>query len=271
MLVTAYAPASLSGNAKLPAHSSVKFDRVIKHAFILILALLLTACGKQELYGNLAENQANDMTSVLLDAGIDAEKKAGEKETFIVLVNQSDFARANQILRINGLPRENFASLCTVFQKGTYNSSKEEEHARLVCALQQELTSTISQIDGVVEARVHLNIPMKDVLMQEAPAPSASVLVKYRPGFDLSSKTGQIKTLVQNGVASLTPDKISVMMERSRSVPMPKKSFYQDGLITLLMSIAGLIAAVALAIAGYRWWRTRPVKSSVPTVQIDVE
>lgn len=274
MLVTANAPAVFSGDARLSAQrgataSGVKNGSLLRIAIILILALLLTACGKEELHGNLVENQANDMTSVLLNSGIDAEKKPGEKGKFSVYVNQADFARAVEILRANGLPREEYASLCTIFQKGTYNSSKEEEHARFICALQQELTNTISQIDGVVEARVHLNIPMKDTLMQDTTPPSASVLVKYRPGFDLSSKTGQIKTLVQNGVAGLAPDNISVMMERSRSIPMPKKSFYQDGLITLLMTLAGLVAATAIGIAGYRWWRSRPVKSSMPAVRTD--
>lgn len=274
MLVTAPAPVGLSGDAKFSVQGSLatgggKSGGIFKLIIVLLLALMLAACGKEELHGDLVENQANDMTSVLLNAGIDAEKKPGEKGKFAVYVNQSDFARAVEILRANGLPREEYASLCTVFQKGTYNSSKEEEHARFICALQQELTNTISQIDGVVEARVHLNIPMKDTLMQDTTPPSASVLVKYRPGFDLSSKTGQIKTLVQNGVAGLAPDNISVMMERSRSIPMPKKSFYQDGLITLLMTLAGLIAAVAIGIAGYRWWRSRPVKSSMPAVRTD--
>lgn len=274
MLVTANAPLRLSGNIKLPATQVIAWDRLkvggaIRLAFIVMLALLLAACGKQELHQNLAENQANDMTSVLLNAGIEAEKEPGEKGTFIVLVNKGDFARAVEILRANGLPREEYASLCTVFQKGTYNSSKEEEHARFICALQQELTNTISQIDGVVEARVHLNIPMKDTLVQDTLPPSASVLVKYRPGFDLNTKAGQIKTLVQNGVAGLSPDNISVMMERSRALPVPKKSFYQDGLITMLMTIVGLIAAAILGFAGYRWWRSRPVKSSVPAVRTD--
>lgn len=274
MLVTAKAPAIISGDARLSAKGSVMAGSMngkglIKLAIIMILALLLAACGKEELHSDLPENQANDMTSVLLNSGIDAEKKPAEQGKFAVYVNQSDFARAVEILRANGLPREEYASLCTVFQKGTYNSSKEEEHARFICALQQELTNTISQIDGVVEARVHLNIPMKDTLVQDTQPPSASVLVKYRPGFDLSSKTGQIKTLVQNGVAGLSPDNISVMMERSRAIPMPKKSFVQDGLVTLLMTIAGLVAAVAIGIAGYRWWRSRPVKTSVPVVQVN--
>ena len=271
MLVTANAQRhDYFENSSISVSSTLQ-NNILRLVFMLTLALLLTACGKQELHRNLGENQANEMTAVLLNAGIEAEKQPGDKETFIVLVNKSDFGRAVDILRANGLPSEEYASLCTVFQKGTYNSSTAEEHARFICALQQELTNTISQIDGVVEARVHLNIPEKEALVETVAPPSASVLVKYRPGFDLSSKTGQIKTLVQNGVEGLSADNISVMMERSRSIPQPKKSFVNDGLATLLISIVGLLAALAVGVGLYRWWRSRPPKSSLPAVQVKVD
>lgn len=269
MLVHATAPGQGSFAASRVTGSAANPGRHVRQFFLLFLALLLAACSKQELHSGLGENQANDMVAVLQNAGIDADKSAGEKGKFNVSVSNGDFARAVDVLRANGLPREDYASLGTVFQKGTYNSSQAEEHARLIYALQQELTNTISQIDGVVEARVHLNLPEKEALGETRQPASASVFVKYRPGYDLSTKTGQIKTLVQNSVADLNPDNISVMMERSKSIPMARKPFYQSGLITLLVTLAGLVAAAALGLGVYRWWRSRPPKATLPVVHED--
>ena len=269
MLVHATAPGRGSFAAARATGRAASPGRHVRLLLLLVLALLLVGCSKQELHTGLGENQANDMVAVLQNAGIDADKSAGEKGKFSVSVSNGDFARAVDVLRANGLPRDDYASLGTVFQKGTYNSSQAEEHARLTYALQQELTNTISQIDGVVEARVHLNLPQKEALSDTRQPASASVFVKYRPGYDLSTKTGQIKTLVQNSVADLTPDNISVMMERSKSIPMAKKSFYQSGLITLLVTLAGLAALAALGLGVYRWWRSRPVKTTLPAVQED--
>ena len=235
--------------------------------FLLVLALFLSACGKQELYRNVEAVQANDMVSTLQMAGISASKTDGEKGSYNVMVDSSDFARAQSVLKANGLPREEYASLCTIFQKGTYNSSPGEEHARFICALQQELTNTISQIDGVVESRVHLNIPEKETLGEEQKPSSASVFVKYRPGFDLSSKTGQIKTLVQNSVSDLAADNISVMMMQSKAVPPPKTPFYQGGLVTMVVSLIAFLAVAALALGIFRWWRSRPPKANLPVVR----
>ncbi len=269
MLVDTIAPYPGSFAAAHKTEGGASAGRYFRHLFLILLLLLLAACSKQELHGGLAENQANDMVAVLQNAGIDAEKEAGEKDKYRVSVDKADFARAVDVLKANGLPRDDYASLGTVFQKGTYNSSQTEEHARFIFALQQELTNTISQIDGVVEARVHLNLPEKEALGEEQKPASASVFVKYRPGYDLSTKTGQIKTLVQNSVAGLSPDAISVMMERSRSIPMAKKSFLESGLVSLLMWVAGLIALAAVGLGVHRWWRSRPPKSTLPAVRED--
>ncbi len=269
MLVDAISPRRGYFAAAQETGSVTRLKWYVRLILLLLAMMLLAACSKQELHGGLAESQANDMVAVLQNAGIDAEKTAGEKEKFTVSVNNADFARAVDVLKANGLPREDYATLGTVFQKGTYNSSQTEEHMRVIFAREQELTNTISQIDGVVEARVHLNLPEKETLGEEPQPASASVFVKYRPGYDLSTKTGQIKTLVQNSVAGLNPDSISVMMERSRAIPMPKKSFYQTSLLPLLVTLAGLVALAAVGLGVYRWWRSRPPSSTLPAVRED--
>jgi type III secretion protein J len=121
--------------------------------------LLLAACGRAELYSKLTEAQANEMVAVLQSAGITADKEQAGEGQWQISTAKGDFPRAIELLHAQGYPREEFQSLGTLFPKKGVLSSPTEERARLTFGLQQELQQTISQIDGVVGARVHLALP----------------------------------------------------------------------------------------------------------------
>lgn len=210
--------------------------------------VLLAACSQQTLYSNLSESQANDMVAVLLDAGIDASKAAGEKEQWQVAVSQSQFARAVEILKSNGFPRKDYDTLGSIFKKEGFASSPLEERARLNYGMSQELSNSIRNIDGVIEARVHLTMPEPDPLSKEAKPASASVFVKYRPGFDLRSETGSIKSLVTNAVEGLTYDRVSVIMTPSRAVP---RAINNDVSVAGFFNLRFLVILIALCIIGF--------------------
>jgi type III secretion protein J len=171
-------------------------------------------------------------------------------------VGQGDFADAVSILRAQGLPEEQFQSLGDIFQKEGFTSSPLEERARLNYGLSQELSQTIASIDGVVRARVHLNLPQPDPLTQDAAPSSASVFVKYRPGFDLERQTGAIKTLVANSIEGLGYDRVSVVMVPGAAKATPAESSLVD--VTGGMRVLVLVLALLLIVAGaWHWWRGR--------------
>ncbi|MBW8911263.1 MAG: type III secretion inner membrane ring lipoprotein SctJ, partial [Sphingomonas sp.] len=143
----------------------------LRPALTIGLALLLVACGRAELYGKLTESQANEMIAVLQSAGITASKENDGDKGWTLSTGQGDFARAVAVLHAQGLPHEEFATLGTVFKKEGFVSSPTEERARLIYGLSQELSHTISEIDGVLEARVHLALP-QDQPLADAPKPS---------------------------------------------------------------------------------------------------
>jgi type III secretion protein J len=210
--------------------------------------LLLSACSNQSLYTNLSEAQANDMVAVLLDAGIEANKAPGEKEQWQVSVSQNQFARAVEVLKSNGFPRKDYDTLGTVFKKEGFASSPLEERARLNYGMSQELSHSIRDIDGVIEARVHLTMPEPDPLSKEVKPASASVFVKYRPGFNLQSETGAIKSLVTNAVEGLTYDRVSVIMTPSRSIP---RVVSNDVSIASILNLRFVIILIALILIGF--------------------
>ena len=231
---------------------------------LLLAAFSLAGCGRQEVYGKLTESAANEMVAVLSQGGIPATKVHGEKDNWSIAVDQGDFARAVETLRAHGLPHEDYDSLGTVFKKEGFTSTPLEERARLIYGLSQELSRTISDIDGVVQARVHLTMPEADPLSREARPSAASVFVKYRTGFDLRSQTGAIKALVTNAIDGLTYDRVSVVMVPAQALPVLPENQGMVSVSTLLRGLVVVVALVVLGLAGRALWRMRRSKVRLP-------
>ena len=82
----------------------------------------------------------------------------------------------------------------------------------MIFALSQELSHTVSEIDGVLSARVHLVLPENDPLRQQLVPSSASVFIRHRSKAPVGNLVPQVKMLVANGVAGLAYDKVSVVL-----------------------------------------------------------
>src|SRR5262249_39841767 len=121
--------------------------------WILLAASLVLAGCQQELYSNISELEANQMLATLLANGIAVEKTSKGKEGFTITVNDRDMLRAVAVLNDSGFPKNSRESIGKVFQKSGIMSSPFEERVRYIYALGEEVSQTLSQIDGVVTAR----------------------------------------------------------------------------------------------------------------------
>jgi type III secretion protein J len=173
--------------------------------------LLVSSC-EADLYTNLDQRQANEVVATLVRRGIPAERLAGKNGRLTVMVDQARFADAVRLLNENGLPRQEFSNLGEVFKKDGLVSSPVQERAQMIFALSQELSRTVSDIDGVLSARVHLVLPENNPLQQRLIPSSASVFIRHDANVAMANLMPQIKMLVANGIAGLAYDKVSVVL-----------------------------------------------------------
>ena len=187
----------------------------IKLLAVICTVAALVGCDKEvPIHSGLAERQANLVMAALLGEGIEAHKVAGDENTWNVTIMEGDFARASDLLERKGLPRRDFNGIGETFKKTGMISSPTEERIRFMDALAQDLSRTISGIDGVIDARVHLVLPENDPFAKNILPSSAAVAIRTHWDTDLRDRIPSIKALVQNAIEGLKYDKISVTLFR---------------------------------------------------------
>jgi type III secretion protein J len=229
---------------------------------VAMLAVAGLCSCKSELYQHLDERDANEILATLYAAGVHAGKSTRDEKTWSVEVEEHDLPNALRIVAEHGLPREQFANAGDLFKKEGLVSTPSEERIRYIYAVSQELSNTLSQIDGVIVARVHPVIPANDPLATQIRPASASVFIKYRRDANLEAMAPPIKNLVMRSIEGLQYENISLTFVAAE---FPRAG---GGLTTvrnggpIKATIGGVLGGVfvlfALGGLGYAWNCYRP-------------
>ncbi len=186
------------------------FLNLSRTGFCLVFVLSLAAC-KETLHRDLTEREANEIFSVLDISGIPTSRKYDTANgTYDVLVDKDHISRAVNVLDARNLPRENFMTMGEVFAGDGFVSTPFEEKARYIFALNQELAQSLTFIEGVAQARVHVVLPEPNRITQQTEDAGASVFIFYHSGFDLQTATAQIKTAIASSVDGLSYENVSI-------------------------------------------------------------
>jgi type III secretion protein J len=233
----------------------MKLNTVYRCAIAVALAVLLSGCSKQ-LLGSLDEAAANQVVSALQLEGVAADKTQAGEKLWKVTVAADEFAFAVQVLARRNLPPQQFQGLGQVFKKESLVSTPTEERARLIHAMSQELERSLMEIDGVLVARVHPVILPHDPLNPRRATATASVLIKYRTGVDMSGREGMVRALVAAGVEGMSYDDVRVVMVPAENRPaLPDKGAVASGALygwVIAVLLLGLLLSYALV-----QWRQR--------------
>lgn len=235
---------------------------------MLVLAAALAGCSRKvELMGAMPEAEANEVLAALQNAHIDADKTPGKEGNVGVNIAADQVGRAVDLLREKGLPRERFAGMGQVFKKEGLISSPMEERARYLYALSQELGATLTQLDGVIVARVHVVLPERSTTGDPSVPSSAAVFIKHQDGYNLDTVQPQIRRLVTNSIPGLTADKVSIVLVSGQAAkpapprPMAARTTGEDQPLVLVMGLLLLASLGGVGFLAWKyWWHQRSLQ-----------
>ncbi|AUH51348.1 EscJ/YscJ/HrcJ family type III secretion inner membrane ring protein [Chromobacterium sp. ATCC 53434] len=230
-----------------------------------LLVLLLAGCQQQDLLKGLDQQQANEVIAVLQRHNIEAAKTDRGKTGFSIAVAQPDFAAAVDWLKTYNLPSRPRVEVAQMFPADSLVSSPRAEKARLYSAIEQRLEQSLQTMDGILSARVHVSYDLDGGEGGRAAAPMhISALAVYDRDVEAGVMINNIKRFLKNSFADVEYDNISVVLSRrdeaQQQAPMPAAAANPAGSLWLL----ALLAAAALAAAGFWLWRQRGDKPSTP-------
>lgn len=235
--------------------------------------VLLSGC-KSELFGHLGEADANAVLDALYSEGVVAEKVPRDRDVWAVEVAESDLQRALRVTQERGVPRERFATMGELFKREGLVSSPSEERLRYIFAVSQELSSTLTQIDGVITARVHPVIPANDPLGERVKPASTSVFIKHHAQADVQKMAPAIRNLVSHSVEGLSPDNVSLTffaasLPRMAAATSPATSWLSLGRgggreAMVVLGVLGVLGLLGVAAFLTDRWRRSRAPGSLP-------
>ena len=164
-------------------------------------------------FTNLASSDAAAITEELTTRGMPYELAAGGTT---VLVPQKEVYQLRLDLSAAGLPEDGEAGYELLDEQGI-TTSEFRQRVDYQRALEGELSKTISSIDGVDATTVHLVIPEESLFSEDGRKPSASVLIKDKPGKNMTA--GQVQAvvnLVASSVEGLEHERVTVADAKGR-------------------------------------------------------
>lgn len=249
---------------------------------LYLSALLLAGCGENvELHRQLSEQDANEVIAELADKQIRAQKIPA-KDGVIVRVRANDISRAVRTLEAVGLPKVARSTFGEVFRKAGVISTPLEERARYIYALSQELEATLSNIDGVLVARVHVVLPERVAPGEPVQPASASVFIKHDPRLDPDNIQPRVRRMVASSIPGMASaientQKLSVVFVASTAYQERRQLTYFGPFLVPEQDLgfwhtSTMAPLIALVIGGSAWlfrrrWgtSTRPLEpAAVP-------
>ncbi|MFL1544105.1 MULTISPECIES: type III secretion system inner membrane ring lipoprotein SctJ [Pseudomonas] len=250
--------------------------RLLTPGLMLSLVLMLSGCGESvELHRQLSEQEANEVIAELADKHIRAQKIPA-KEGVTVRVSASDISRAVRTLEAAGLPKVARVTMGQTFRKEGVISTPLEERARYIYALSQELEATLSNIDGVIVARVHVVLPERVAPGEPVQPASASVFIKHDPRLEPDNIRARVRRMVASSIPGMSTavdnsQKLTVVFVPSTAYTEQQRLGYfgpfllpESDVAFWRACVAFLVVGSVLAVAGGLFWRNRKRAQATP-------
>jgi flagellar M-ring protein FliF len=176
----------------------------------LVIYSVFTGSSHRPLYENLSEEDRSAVYAALQEAGIDARI---QQSSGMITVSDEDYHRAKMMLASQGLPQgATTGGFEMIRGEQSLGTSQFMEQMRYRLAIEEELAASISTINSIKKARVHLAIPKQSVFIRDREKPKASVVVWPHGGRVVSdSQVQAIVNMVASSVPFMDAESVSVV------------------------------------------------------------
>jgi len=165
------------------------------------------------LYGNLSAKDLSQVTKSLDNAGIDYKFEGSGG----ILVPAEKLHNARMKLATTSLTPGGVVGYEILDKNQGLGSSSFLLKARYKRALEGELAQSISKLNFVESARVHLAIPKQSAFMRKISKPAASVVLNLAPGWVIDdAQTASIVNIIASSVPGLNAEQVTVVDGKGR-------------------------------------------------------
>lgn len=159
------------------------------------------------LFSNLSDEDAAAVVTRLKELRVPYQLSEGG----VIRVPVEQVHETRLTLASAGLPRQGGVGF-ELFNQPTFGMSEEVVQMNIQRALQGELERTIMRLDAVEQARVHLAIPRPSLFIERQQEPTASVVLRLKPGRKLDRNQIQgVAHLVSRSVPGLKPENLTIL------------------------------------------------------------
>ncbi|MGO9016524.1 MAG: flagellar basal-body MS-ring/collar protein FliF [Dissulfurispiraceae bacterium] len=246
-----------------PLKKKISLIAVIAISIALMAGIMLWSerVDYQVLYSNLTQEDAGQVINKLKEMKVPYKVDGNA-----IYVPSSKVYELRLELAAEGLPQGGGVGF-EIFDKNQLGVTEFVQRLNYVRALQGELARTIRQLAEVDQARVHIAIPEQTIFTERQQKPTASIVLKLKPGRVLSQgQIGGIVHMVSSSVEGLTPEQVTVIDNMGNMLSKPsdgdvvadakqrdyQKSVdkdYETKLVSMLEGIVGKGKAIVRASA----------------------
>lgn len=177
-------------------------------AVIAVGVLWSSASGYAVLYAGLSGEEGGRAIAELQKLNIPYRITEGGR---VIQVPAADVGRARLQLAARGVAKRD-ADEWAILDNQSLGVSPFVEQVHYVRGIEAALSRTIGEVDGVTSAKVTLAIPKRTEFLGDSPKPSGSVLVRLRPGTQLSgAQVDGIVGIVASSVPGLARENVTVV------------------------------------------------------------
>lgn len=191
----------------MPRIAAMAMVAVLMLGFFGFLIMRAQTPNMAPLYSGLSLEDSSAILSEIQTLNIPYELR-GDGDT--ILVPRDQITTLRMTLAGEGLPTRGQVGYEIFDQQSTLGATSFVQNINNVRALEGELARTISSLNRIRSARVHLVLPERELFRRERKDPSASIVLSVRGALS-NGEIRAIQHLVASAIEGLAPGRVSVV------------------------------------------------------------